>query len=84
VAWMRAAALVPIIVFGLVTGAVLGALAVLADIARPTSGRSLFIGTILLPYALFDLLGHPMLSVPGALNGLLSIGLDAFGLGALA
>jgi hypothetical protein len=74
----------PIAVFGLATGAVLAALAVIADVARPTTGRSFFVGAIILPYALFDLLGHPMLSVPGALNGLLSVGLDVVGLGALA
>ncbi len=84
VAALRAAALVPLTAFGLVSGIVLGALAVASDAARPAGGRSLFLGLVILPWLVCSFLGHPLLSVPGALNGLLSTGLEVFGLGGLA
>jgi len=84
VAALRALLLFPIALFSLATGFALSFLAVLADVLRPMSGRSLFTGAIVLPWAIFDLLGHPAISVPGALGGLLSVSLQALGLGGLA
>lgn len=84
VAALRALVLLPVVLFSAVSGFALALLAVACDAMRPTRGRSFFLGAIILPWALFDLLGHPFLSVPGALNGILSTGLDVLGLGALA
>jgi hypothetical protein len=84
VALTRATVLLPIAIYAVVTGAVLAFLSVLSDALRPAGGRSFFMGIIILPWALFDLLGHPAISVPGLLGRVLSVGLDALGVGGLA
>jgi hypothetical protein len=80
----RAGLVVLTVVFAGVTGVTLGALSTISDRLRPTGGRGLFLGLVLLPWAAFDLVGRGVLSVPGALGALLRVGLDLIGLGRLA
>lgn len=82
-ALVRALLLVVLGVFSALGGLSLGAIAAIADRARPAGGRGLFLAVVIAPWAALDLVGRGAFSVPGALGAVLSLGLDAIGLGRL-
>ena len=80
----RVMLLLVVMVFSLIVGLALGSLATLADRLRPNGGRGFFLAVVIAPWAALDLIGRGSFSVPGALGAVLSVGLDAIGLGSLA
>lgn len=61
--------------FALSGGVVLGSAASLCERAALRRGRSLLFGLVLVPWILADLVGRPSLSIPGALDALVSLSL---------
>jgi hypothetical protein len=59
--------------FALSGGVVLGSAASLCERALFRRGRSLLLALVLVPWILADLVGRPGLSIPGALDALVSL-----------
>ncbi len=83
VAATRAMLILVVAAFATIVGVTLGSLATLADRLRPSGGRGLFLALVIAPWAALDLIGRGAFSIPGALGSVLSLGLDAIGLGRL-
>lgn len=73
-----------LLLFALVEGIVVGAVASVLDRLRPAGARGLLVAVVVLPWALLDLIGSPGLSIPGFLSGLLGVALRVLGVGNLA
>ncbi|NUO49979.1 MAG: hypothetical protein HOV80_14080 [Polyangiaceae bacterium] len=70
--------------FGVLAGAVLGALGALSELVAPQRGRSVLLATLFVSWGLADLAEKPFFSITGMLGLVLKGTLRALGLGAVA
>lgn len=82
-ALLRVWVLLGVLLFALIEGVVLGAVASALDRARPSGARGLLLAVVILPWAALDLVGSPGLSIPGLLGGFLELSLRVIGVGRL-